>query len=303
MVKEHHIAPPRHRSPWWLVWLVALLVLLAPPVFAHPDLDLQIDKLTLQLTQDPDNIEWLLKRGDLQRRHENWNLARADFKRVRNIQADNDSVDWFEGRLEVESGRPEIGIVFLDEFLEANPGHVIALQNRAQANLSLGQPILAAQDFQTVIRISDKPAPSLYSAEALALIKAGFDHFAQAMEVVEAGLKVFPAEVMLSGLGTDISLARADVETAGRLISRLPDPILKLSQWQTRQALLDCENGKEEIASQWFAQASARSEINTRRSQSRHQSVLLTDGWLVRLANAASIENCQSAALYILQQQ
>lgn len=74
-----------------------LLVPVWPVVHAHPDLLLQIEGLTEQLERQADNVELLLKRGDLLRRHESRDLARADFKRVREIQPDNITIDWFEG--------------------------------------------------------------------------------------------------------------------------------------------------------------------------------------------------------------
>lgn len=226
-------------------WLLSAMVLLAPPAFPHADLDLQIENLSRQLQEQPDNVELLLKRGDLQRRHENFDLARSDFARVREIQPDNKIVDWFEGRVEVEAGRPEQGIKYLDRFLESGPdrsssGYLIALQNRAQAHLLLDQPLLAAKDYQEVIRASDKPTPTLYSSGALALVEAGTEHFPDAMGLVQQGLSRFPGEVTLTGIGTDISLAMADIDTARGLIDTLPEPILGLPKWKARVALLDC---------------------------------------------------------------
>lgn len=228
------------RSLWrLLIGPLLLVIVLVPRAWSHADLELQIEELTLQLARQPDNVEWLLKRGDLQRRHESYGLARKDFKRVREIQPDNKTLDWFEGRLEVESGRAEIGVKFLNRFLLANSDHGMALQNRAQAHLLLHQPLLAARDFQRVIHISDKPAPSLYSSNARALVDAGPEYFSEAMAVVRVGLEKFPGEVSLTGLGTDIALAMSDVETARGLINTLPAAILRLPQWKARVALLD----------------------------------------------------------------
>jgi hypothetical protein len=107
--------------------------------------------------------------------------------------------------------------------------------------LLLNQPLLAAQDYQRVILVSDKPAPSLYSDGARALVEAGSEYFPQAMGLVKQGLMRFPGEVTLTGLGTDISLAMSDVETAQELIDTLPAAILRLPQWQARVALLNSQ--------------------------------------------------------------
>lgn len=275
----------------WVAVCLLFLVLVSPVVWAHPDLLLQIEELTQQLDQKPDDVDLLLKRGDLHRRHENHELARADFKRVREIQPDNNIVDWLAGRLEVESGHAKEGIWYLDRYLLTNPGHVIALQNRARGYLLLKQPLLAAQDFDEVIRVSDRPAPALFSASALALVAAGSDHFSMAMDVVRKGLEQFPSEILLTGIGTDISLAQSDTETAGKLINRLPTAIQKLQQWQTRQALLDCQTGHRVRAAEWFAGTSESL------SGSGHTPGLLTRKWLVRLAEDPSPDNCQAAVI------
>jgi len=233
------------RPVWQLVvWPLLLVSALVPRAWSHADLELQIEELTLQLQGQPDNVELLLKRGDLQRRHESPALARADFKRVREIQQDNDTVDWYEGRLEVELGRAESGVKYLDQFLSANPDHGIALQNRARGYLLLHQPLLAARDYRHVIQVSDRPTPTLYSANALALVEAGPEYFSPAMDIVSAGLERFPGEVSLTGLGTDISLAIADTGSAQELINTLPAPILDLPQWKARVSLLACELGQ-----------------------------------------------------------
>lgn len=272
-----------------------LLICVCPAVFAHSDLLLQIEGLTEQLQQQPDNVNLLLKRGDLQRRHQNWDLARADFNRVREIQPENNTVDWFEGRLDVESGRPGAGISYLDRFLKTNPGHTIALQNRAQAYLLQQQPVLAAEDFATVIQLSERPAPSLYSANALALVMAGSDYYSAAMAVVKNGLRLFPGEIMLTGIATDLSLAQSDTQTATKLINQLPASIQKLMQWQTRKALLDCQAGHQEQAALWFVSAGKIT------SKSHHSPHVLSEKWLARLASDPNPKDCQAAAVEILQ--
>lgn len=284
---------------WQMLGQATVCFLLLVPVWsavhAHPDLLLQIEDLTEQLEREADNVELLLKRGDLLRRHESRDLAAVDFKRVREIQPDNITIDWFQGRLEIEAGRPVEGVQYLNRFLRGNPGHVIALQNRAQGYLLMRQPLLAAQDFETVIQASDKPAPSLFSANALALVEAGADHFSPALLVVQRGLVQFPSEIRLTAIGVDISLAQSDTDTASKLIGQLPAPIRQLPQWQTRKALLDCQAGNGARAAVWFSNVSEAS------TGTRHTPPLLSEKRLILLSTEASAENCQAAALEVLQ--
>lgn len=284
----------RFRLAAQITALLLLFISVCPTAHPHSDLQLQIDELTVQLEHEPGNVDLLLRRGDLQRRHENWDLARTDFKRVREIQPENETVDWFEGRLEVQSGHPSEGVRYLDRFLLTNPLQLIALQNRAQGYLLLDQPVLAAKDLQVVIRESDKPAPSIYSACALAFVEAGPGYFPAAMDVVLKGLLIFPTEIMLTGIATDLSLAQSDTETASGLLAQLPDSIQQLPQWQTRIALLDCQKGQNTSAAQRFTKVM---EVSPK---SRNTPDLLSEKWLARLASEPSAENCQAAALEIL---
>jgi len=281
-------------DPRWLFARLAGLFLLfltvCPALHAHSDLSLQIDELSRQLESEPDNPELLLRRGDLQRRHENWDLARADFTKVREVQPENPTVDWFEGRMEVEAGRPLEGVELLDRFLLTQPHQAIALQNRAQGYLQLELPLLAARDLQTVIRVSDNPAPALYSASALAFVAAGPDYFPDAMIVSNQGLSIFPGEIVLTGIATDLSLAQADTDTASQLIGQLPDSIQNLPQWQTRILLLDCQSGGAPDVSSALKASPA----------SRSSSGLLSEESLTRLTGEPSAEDCQAAALAIL---
>lgn len=263
-------------------------------VFAHPDLQLQIDQLSAQLKHEPDNVDLLLRRGDLQRRHENWGLARADFERVRELQPDNDSIDWLEGRLEVQSGNPVEGVRYLDRFLRNNPGHAIALQNRAAGYLLLDQSLLAAKDFEMVIRETDNPAPSIYASAALAYIAVGEEYYDAAMDIVQKGLSIFPNEIWLTAFATDLSLARSDVDMAEDLINSLPAAVLNLPQWQMRMALLDCQAGRELKAKQWFSESRAAS-TNARVSPN-----VLPEETLARLAADPGSDNCQAAVVEIL---
>ncbi len=283
-----------HLLPFGIAGLVFILMTACPIVHGHPDLQLQIDEISKQLALDPDNVELLLSRGDLQRRHENWDLARVDFNRVRELQPGNETVDWYEGRLEVQAGQAVVGVRYLDRFLGANPDHLIALQNRASGYLSLNQPLLAANDYQSVILNSERPAPSLYRANAVALIRAGADHFPAAMEVVLQGLSNFPAEVTLTAIATDLSLAQSDMGTAKRLINELPAPVLNLPQWQTRNALLECQSGHPAMAGIWFSGADEKFHGHG------NTSGLLSGEWLERLATQPSPENCRAAVVDIL---
>jgi hypothetical protein len=185
--------------------------------------------------------------------------------------------------LELHQGLPQPG--------NNNPHHLIALQNRAQGYLLVGQPLQAAHDYQVVIQNSQRPGPELYGATVSAYIAAGSEYFPQAMDVVREGLARIPREISLTGMGTDISLARSNFNSAQALIDTLPEPVLGLLQWKIRSALLDCLAGRRELALQGFTAAAEDPSL------ARKTAALLPEQWLRKLAADPTPENCQLAAL------
>ena len=274
--------------------LFCLANLLSSIAWSHPDLLLQIEQLSAQLNQDPGNATLLLKRGDLYRRHEDWEKSLFDFRRAREMNPGNPQVDWFEGRLFIQWGDPQQGLDLLNKFLNTHAEHSIALQNRAQAYLLLHRPLEAARDYGKVIRVSPRPTPVLYSARALALVQAGSDQYTHAMTTVVEGLNKFPQEITLTGIGVDISLAESDTQMVDKMFAQLPGPIRQLYQWQTRQALLECQKGSIAEARQWFSMAAT--------NQSRYRSLpgTLTRDQLSHLASAPTVELCQQVSLQML---
>ena len=126
---------------------IAIFLLAGLPLYAHQDLLLQIEQLDKQISKDPQNTELLIRRGDLYRRHGDWNAAEIDFQRVRKLSPDHTSIDWYEGRLLVTSGQNEKGIVLLTRLLEQDDHHSGAYRVRAEARWNLQQPLLAARDY------------------------------------------------------------------------------------------------------------------------------------------------------------
>ncbi|NND45044.1 MAG: tetratricopeptide repeat protein, partial [Xanthomonadales bacterium] len=142
-------------------------------VMAHTDLQLQIAAITRQIEASPDAADLYLKRGDLHRRHQDWDAAAADFASVRRLASGLSETDWFEGRMRVDAGQFEAGERLLSRFLEANPGHTGALQARARSHWGQRAPGAAAHDYQQAIDRSESPAPALYRALVVTQVAMG----------------------------------------------------------------------------------------------------------------------------------
>jgi tetratricopeptide (TPR) repeat protein len=234
---------------------------------AHPDLELQIGLLTTRISEQPGDAELYLRRGDLYRRHEDWERAAGDFEKARDLNPQDPLIDWYEGRLKSESGQLAEGDRLLSRFLRQQPGHAGAYQARALTRWRLGKPQAAAEDYSRAISESERPAPVLYRSLVIAQISSGDSFSAAAAETVAAGLARFPAEVSLLGLGFDLALSHFDIARAKAYLAQLPRGLFELPQWGFRQALLDCQEGRlQKAAKQLEALIAEPGQAGSRRA-------------------------------------
>jgi tetratricopeptide (TPR) repeat protein len=215
-------------------------VILAGDCLAHPDLLAQIEILDQRLAQDPEDVELLLQRGDLYRRHEDYASADRDFKAARKVEPDHQMLDFYQGRLLFETGHSEAAGIPLERYLNSRPDHAKAWILMGKINLSLSEFTQAADDFGQAITHSQAASPDLYRLKTWSEVAAGRDYWPTALATVDIGLQHFITEISLLGAGTDISLAAGKPETAKRYLSAIPPGLLRLAQWANRAGLLVC---------------------------------------------------------------
>lgn len=261
------------RLPWRsrggrLTGQIALLLLagglLAGPAHGHPELWAQIELIDGQLAAQPGNTELLLRRGDLYRRHGDHGAAERDFAAVRQLDPDNDLLDFYAGRLQLESGAPDQADESLSRYLERHPEHAAAWVLRGRARLARGLPLAAAGDFADAIAHSTRPTPSLYLQQAMALLGAGEKHLDTARAAADTGLARHPQDVALLGLATDIALVRGQGAAASGYVGTLPGALADLPQWRSRRESLDCLQLGEAATVQCAAPARERLEQQLR---------------------------------------
>jgi tetratricopeptide (TPR) repeat protein len=215
-------------------------VILVGDCLAHPDLLVQIEVLDERLEEDPGDVDLLLQRGDLYRRHEDYASADRDFKAARETDPDHQLLDFYQGRLLFETGSPEAAKIPVERYLKATPDHAKAWILMGKINLSLSEFTPAADDFGQAITHSQAASPDLYRLKTWSEVAAGRDYWPAALATVDTGLQRFITEVSLLGAGTDISLAAGKPETAKRYLSAIPPGLLRLTQWANRAGLLAC---------------------------------------------------------------
>jgi tetratricopeptide (TPR) repeat protein len=227
------------RRPILIAWLVACLgVFHAAAAIAHSDLLLQIEALDQQLKLDPDNDEWLLKRGDLYRRHLDFEAAERDFSLAREANPANPLIDFFSGRLALETGDARTADALLGRYLRQQPSDAAAWVLRGKAAMALAEYGRAAEDFARAVEATPRPTPELFRLQVLALVAS--DQYGRALEVLDGGLARMPGEVNLIALGADTSLVAGNSERAAAYLSQAPEPVFRIERWQQLRARVTC---------------------------------------------------------------
>jgi predicted Zn-dependent protease len=231
-----------------LACLLIALSMPASPAWSHPDLLLQIEELNLALASRPADADLLARRADLYRQHEDFAGAARDLAAARAAQPDYPLLDLYEGMLLLDTGDPSGAEGLLSRYLQDHPQQASAWILHARAESALGQAEEAAKDYARAIHYADLPSPEMYRDWSLALVAAGADHWNAARDVVDKGLELFPRDVSLLALGSDIALALNRPDLAMAYANRLPPTITRLDQWQARLELARCLEQPAETA-------------------------------------------------------
>ena len=208
------------------------------PVSAHPELPVQIEHLDSQLAATPEDVDLLVRRGDIKRREGDFAGARADLAAARVLDPERADLDYYQGRLVLSEGDAAAADRLFGHYLEHRPDHASAWALRGEARVQLARFDEAARDYGQAIARSARPAPVLFVEQAQALRAAGIDHATEALEAVDRGLERFPTEVSLLGLATDLALDSGQTDRAQRYLERVPAPVRALPRWQARLAAL-----------------------------------------------------------------
>ena len=217
--------------------MLAAGVSFTPAALAHPDLLAQIERLDQQLLVEPHNVELLIRRGDLYRRHEDYPAAARDFDTARALAAAHPQLDFYQGRLALQQGDYESAATYLDRHLAGHPDDPVGWRLRGETALGHGDTSAAAH-FERAVRFSNAPSPELYRQWVLALLDSGAT--AAALQAVDQALGQLGAEVTLLGLGTDIALATQDTARAETYLERLPAGLAGLAPWPDRLRAAAC---------------------------------------------------------------
>lgn len=148
---------------------VLVLVALASPLAAHPDLEERIARLTEQLRAAPDDTALLTRRGRLYHDHGEWANALADFDHALALDPGLDGLHLMRSATLARAGRAGAALEAADLYLSCHPLHAEGLVLRARALVALGEPRRAAADLDEAIQRLPNPSIDLLVERARAL--------------------------------------------------------------------------------------------------------------------------------------
>lgn len=240
-----------------------MLVLVVTEARAHPDVELQIERVTREISLAPDDASLLRKRAELHRAHGDFETALVDLRAAFAAAPGMPELEFQIGTVMIESGRLSEGIAFLDSYLQKRPDSAAAHASRGDAHRFQGDYEAAAGDYALAIGLSSAPSPSLRHKHVMSVLAGGFEYYEAALEVALDSIERHGPELGLIGIATDVALALAHDGRARSIRAMAPAGLNVLPAWSARDALLACYSG--EIAAFRAFVASAQASLSMRR--------------------------------------
>lgn len=229
--------PPVTRAAPWAALLIGAFLAAGLPALAHPAIDKQIADLTARIEAAP-TAALYVRRAELHRIHRDWDLARADFDRARELEPELADIDFGLGRLLLDADKPAEAVTALSRFLAVRPDHSAALAARARARALLGQHAEAAKDFDAAIaHLQGGPGqPGYYLERARALVAASPDNRARALAGLDEGLERLGQPVTLQLLAIEYEIELNHIDGALARLDRIAAQSSRKETWLLRRA-------------------------------------------------------------------
>lgn len=222
---------------------------------AHTATHQRIDQLSAQIQAEPRAVTLYLKRAELYRAHRDWDNALKDYHKVATLEPNHAELDFYIGRMRVESDAAHLALPHLTRYLSQHPTHNQARLNRARAYARTNQPLLGVQDLDVLLRHTSKPSPEIYIERAQLLHLAGERYHAVALQGLTEAITRLGPLVSLVSAALDQCNHQADYRCALAFIERLPDNLKLTPKWLDRSGDLWVKLGDEVKGKQHYQRA------------------------------------------------
>ncbi len=238
-----------------LLGLVSAVLAAILPLWAHPDIDIQIAAVTLEIEKGSPGAELFVRRGELHRVHEDWDKAEADFDRAHAVDAERAARDFHVGRMRLDEQQPRAAQELLTRFLRATPDHFPARIARAQAQVQLERYMAAAKDYDIALASNERlHRPSHYLDRAGTLLAAGKKQIPRALAGIDEGLQKLGPAITLQLEAIDLELARNNYDGAIERLDEIAESAKRKETWLSRKGEILEKAGRPDEAVRCYEQ-------------------------------------------------
>lgn len=244
-------------------------------VCAHPGIDEQIADVTLRMRKTPNDPSLFIKRGELHRIHQDWELAARDFNSAKRIEPQRAITDFHIARLWLERGKPKKALRHVDRYLQRTPdglaGHIV----RGRALETLGRHRSAADAYTRAIDgiVEGHPRPDDYLERARALQAAGHGYRDEAIRGLDEGIVRLGSPITLLRLAIELELEAGRIDAALARLDLIADGAARKERWLTERA--DILVGANRTAEALDAYRAAMTAVESLPQQRRNNNATL----------------------------
>ncbi len=174
------------RFSTWAICILAATLGQRQTLWAHPALNVQIQRLTEQLEKAPENPQLYFKRSLLHLQHADLEAAWQDILRSDEYSSDMAAVDWVAARIAFAQGRHDEALSRLSHYLQQRPDSPWAHVLRAKILLQSERTQEATTHLHLALRSSKNPSVDSYLQVAKLLVDAQRDDCAA--ETLDRGI-------------------------------------------------------------------------------------------------------------------
>ncbi len=227
--------------------ILGLALVCVAPGLAHDDPHQSIERITLQIEQDPYNAELYLRRGELHRQSSHFDAALADFDHVATLSPDDETIHFHRGRLLFEAEEFPEAWLALDRFLTSHPSHARGFMVRGRLLRKLGLPLEAAQDYARALSLTPNPTPVMFVEHAQALAEAGGPWVEMAIQSLDDWNQKLGPLILLESLAIDLEVEGQQYDAALVRIDQVLTEMARKEVWLVRRGeVLEMAGRKEE---------------------------------------------------------
>ena len=202
--------------------------------------------LTKEIEASPTTAKLYLQRGGLQRAHQDWAAAGADFDKAAELDPALAIVDLARGEMLGEAGRTDAAKEALDRFLSRRPDHSAGFATRARVLAKAKAWQSAAEDFERAIAHTKEPEPTLFIECSRAL--RALEKVDDAIRALDAGIARWGPLIVLMQTAIDIEAEAGRIDAALVRLGKIIDSAPRKERWFVRRGELLEKAGRLDAA-------------------------------------------------------